>query len=87
MHTDASKIGLAGILFQIDPETGKRHVIGYFSSQTIPVERNYNSYQLDTLAVRDSFPQFRVYLIGIQFTLITDCSAIRSTVEKKDILP
>ena len=30
---------------------------------------------------------FRVYLLGIKFTVVTDCSAIRATANKKDIQP
>jgi ribosomal protein L21E len=87
VHTDASKVGVAGILFQINDTTDKRHVIAYFSRQTTNAERHYHSYQLETLAVVEAFRYFRVYLVGIQFTLITDCTAIRSTAEKKDLLP
>lgn len=87
VHTDASKVGVAGILFQIDDGTSKRHAVAYFSRQTSVAEQNYHSYQLETLAVVESFRHFRVYLIGIQFTLVTDCIAIRSTAEKKDLIP
>lgn len=87
VHTDASKVGVAGILFQIDDQTNKRHAVAYFSRQTSLPEQNYHSYQLETLAVVESFRHFRVYLVGIQFTLVTDCIAIRSTAEKKDIIP
>lgn len=86
VHTDASKVGVAGILFQVD-ESGKRHAVAYFSRQTSVIEQNYHSYQLETLAVVESFRHFRVYLVGIRFTLVTDCIAIRSTSEKKDIIP
>jgi hypothetical protein len=79
VHTDASKVGVAGILFQINDTTDKRHVIAYFSRQTTNAERHYHSYQLETLAVVEAFRYFRVYLVGIRFTLITDCTAIRST--------
>lgn len=33
----------------------------------------------------DVLKKFRVYLIGIKFTIVTDCNAIRTTASKKDL--
>lgn len=85
LHTDASSKGIAGILMQ-------HHINGlkptmYFSRATTREESVYHSYELETLAVIESIKRFRVYLVGIHFKIVTDCSAVRSTFNKKDLLP
>lgn len=42
---------------------------------------------METLAVIASLQRFRVYVLGIKFTIITDCSALRTTLSKRDIIP
>jgi hypothetical protein len=86
LHTDACKIGVAGILLQRDKQL-KLRPIAYFSRQTTPEEQNYSSYDLETLAVVASLQKFRVYLIGIHFKVITDCNSLRATFSKRDMLP
>jgi hypothetical protein len=65
VHTDASKDGIAGMLLQV--ENKQKHVVVYFSCQTTTLESRYHSYELETLAVVDSFNYFRAYLIGTKF--------------------
>ncbi|KAG7310665.1 hypothetical protein JYU34_003468 [Plutella xylostella] len=86
LHTDACKIGVAGILLQRDRENVLKP-IAYFSRQTTPEEQNYSSYDLETLAVVSSLQKFRVYLIGVPFTIVTDCNSLRATFQKRDMLP
>lgn len=85
LHTDASAIGYGAMLLQRDDD--RTRVIGYFSKKTTPVEAKYHSYELETLAIVNALKNFRVYLLGIEFTLVTDCNAIKSTSAKKDLLP
>lgn len=85
LHTDVSSVGYGGIL--ILKRDGNVQVVGYFSKRTNKYEENYHSYEPETLAVINSLKLFRVYLLGIHFTLVTDCNAIKSTANKKDILP
>lgn len=80
VHTGASKWGIAGILLQL------QHVL-YVSRQTTKQEQMYHSYELETLAVVESLEQFRIYLMGIEFKVVTDCNAIRSTLNKRDFIP
>lgn len=87
LHTDASKYGLGGILMQKDDDSDALKPIAYFSRKTTPEEQNYHAYELETLAVIASLQRFRVYLLGIDFTLITDCSALRATFTKRDLMP
>lgn len=86
VHTDASSVGLGAILLQKD-EDGKLHPVAYYSRRTSPDESKYHSYDLETLAVVQALKHFRVYLLGIKFKLITDCSAVRATMTKKEINP
>lgn len=39
------------------------------------------------MAVVLALRHFRVYLLGLQFKVVTDCNAIRSTLAKRDLLP
>lgn len=86
LHTDASKLGIAGILLQKD-ENGLLKPVAYFSRQTTPEEQNYSSYDLETLAVIGSLQKFRVYLIGVRFKVVTDCNSLRATFLKRDMIP
>lgn len=86
LHTDACKFGVAGILLQRDLN-GPLRPVAYFSRQTTPEEQNYSAYDLETLAVVASLQKFRVYLVGIQFKIITDCNSLRATFQKRDMIP
>lgn len=85
VHTDASKLGIGAILLQDD---GKGlQPISYYSRQTTVEEQKFHSYELETLAVVTALNRFRVYLLGTQFKLVTDCNAVRNTMTKKDLIP
>lgn len=85
VHTDASKIGLGGILLQ--KNEGNWKAVAYFSRQTTKEEQRYHSYELEALAVVQTLKKFRTYLIGIKFRVVTDCNALRTAFTKKDLLP
>lgn len=85
VHTDACKFGVGAILLQ---DSGKGlQPISYFSRQTSPEEQKFHSYELETLAVVTALNRFRVYLLGVEFKLVTDCNAVKSTMTKKDLIP
>lgn len=86
LHTDACKIGVAGILMQRD-KNGLLRPVAYFSRQTTLDEQHMTAYELETLAVIASLERFRVYLIGIEFKIYTDCNSLRATFEKRDLIP
>jgi hypothetical protein len=83
LYTDASRIGLAGILAQV--KDGKEFVVSYFSRHTTSAEQNYNSLELETLAIVASVKRFRQFLWGRSFTIYTDYAAVRSAFLKKDV--
>lgn len=86
IHTDASSIGYGAVLMQTWAD-GSKHVVSYFSKTTQGAESRYHSYELETLAVVRALQHFRHYLIGLKFKLVTDCNALKSTQNKKDLLP
>lgn len=86
IHTDACKTGIAGILLQEDEKIRWR-AVAYYSRQTTQEEQKYHSFELETLAVIASLNRFRVYVLGIEFTIITDCNALRTTLSKRDMVP
>lgn len=88
LHTDASRVGIGGILLQrTQGSTEPLKPVAYFSRQTTPEEKNFHSYELETLAVVCALRKFRVFLLGKEFKIITDCSALRSTFQKRDLIP
>ena len=68
---DASKYGLASMLTQLDPETGKHKVVRYDSRATITPESRYA--QIESAAVEFAIKRNYIYLYGLtDFTVITD---------------
>lgn len=70
LTTDASKAGIGGVLEQ--EINGKIYVIEYFSRTLKPPERNYGPSELECLALLEACRHFKHYLLGINFTVITD---------------
>lgn len=73
------------MLLQRDSEDREFHPVYYASGKTNSAEAKYHSYELEVLAVVKAVKKFRVYLIGIQFKIVTDCLAFIMTLKKKDI--
>lgn len=75
VHTDASRLGLGGILLQEDEDGNLRPVI-YLSRSLRPAEENYSSTELEALAVKWALDQLRPFLIGRKFQVVTDHHAL-----------
>lgn len=84
LHTDASKFGYGACLMQ-KSDDNKLHPVYYMSKKTTPAEERYSSYELEVLAVIQAVKKFRIYLLGIQFRIVTDCAAFQCTMKKKDL--
>lgn len=87
LHTDASIDGYGAVLLQRNPKDNHMHPIHYMSKKTTPVEKKYHSYYLEIMAIVEAVKKFRVYLLGIRFKIVTDCSALTMTLQKKDLPP
>jgi transposase InsO family protein len=87
LHTDASSRGIGGILLQWQFNPRVLKPVAYFSRQTAPEEKFLHSYELETLAVVCSLKKFRIYLLGLDFKVVTDCGALRTTLTKRDLVP
>ena len=85
LHTDASARGYGAILMQKQENEKLFKPIMYFSRKSTEAEAKMHSFELETLAVVYAVQRFRIYLFGIHFTVITDCSALKQTMEKKDV--
>jgi phospholipid-translocating ATPase len=85
LQTDASDYGVGAVLSQLD-ELGNEKVISYASKALSPREQKYSTTEKEAFAVVFGTAQFRVYLLGRHFKLITDHSALRGlhTMEAKD---
>ena len=86
VHTNASALGLAGVLLQSTDQKLWKPVC-YFSRHTTDVETKYHSYEFEVLAVVESLTRFHIYILGKPFRLVTDCSAIATVKAKKELLP
>lgn len=86
LHCDASSLGFGATLMQRQADK-KFHPTAFFSQATTPPESRYHSFELETLAIIYALRRFRVYLEGIKFTIVTDCSSLKLTLEKKHMNP
>lgn len=86
LHTDASSHGFGAILLQ-KQSSGCMGPIAYFSRAIIDAEKNYHSYELETLATVKAVERFHVYLQGISFRVITDCNSLVLVMKKININP
>ncbi|GBM19209.1 Retrovirus-related Pol polyprotein from transposon 297 [Araneus ventricosus] len=86
LHTDGSLDGYGAILMQKSPDDKNFHPTYYMSKNTTDAEKKYSSYELEALAVIEAVKKFRVYLLGIPFKIVTDCSALEKTMQKKDLV-
>lgn len=85
VHTDASIVGLAGVLMQ-EMSDGKLHPVRYFSRHCTSTESNYASHELEVLAIVESMERFRVYVLGKPVKVVTDCAAVTTTKSTKPLV-
>ncbi|GFT08401.1 retrovirus-related Pol polyprotein from transposon 17.6 [Trichonephila clavipes] len=85
LHTDACKHGYGAIVLQ-EAEDGQLHPVYCMSKKTNTTEEKYDSYELKVLAIINALKQFRVYLLGQHFKIVTDCSTFQKTMQKKELI-
>ncbi|KAL3211628.1 hypothetical protein MRX96_051994 [Rhipicephalus microplus] len=74
LHTDASTKGLAAMLLQ--RKGGEWHLVYCVSKKTTDAESNYHSSELELMAIVWAVDRLRPLLLGISFTIVTDCQAL-----------
>ena len=62
VHTDASEVGLGGLLSQV--RAGEEHPVTYISRKLLPNERNYSTVEKEVLAIKWAIEKLRYYLVG-----------------------
>lgn len=82
LATDASKSALGAVLSQI--RDGEERPICYASRQLRAPEQNYSTTERELLAVIWATKQFRCYLLGRKFKLVTDHAALRWMLSLRD---
>lgn len=75
VHTDASSVALSGMLLQ-GPSATKLHMVYAVSKKTTTAESKYHSSRLELHAVIWTLNRLRPYLLGIRFTVVTDCQSL-----------
>lgn len=75
LQTDACGIGLAAVLYQVDP-AGERRIISYASARLSPTEQRYHVNEQECLALVWAVKQYRPLLEGRSFTVKTDSTAL-----------
>lgn len=74
VHTDASAKGIGGMLLQV--HSGKRHLVYAVSKTCSQSESLYHSSRLELLAIVWTLTRLRQFLLGVQFTVVTDCQCL-----------
>ena len=69
---DASPVGLGAILTQKDEENAAPKVIAYASRALTATEQKYSQIEREALAIIWACQHFHLYLLGLQFTVISD---------------
>ena len=83
LQTDASDRGIGAVLSQTD-EDGVEHPIAFYSRKLIPREERYSTVEKECFAIKAATHNFRVYLLGRQFTIQTDHRALEWLDRLKD---
>jgi len=76
LPTDASNHGLGAVLTQVD-HNGHERVISYASRSLSNREKAYSTTEKEAFAIIFAASHYRVYLLGMEFTLITDHNALQ----------
>ncbi|PFX29727.1 Potassium channel subfamily T member 1 [Stylophora pistillata] len=69
---DASPVGLAAILSQVDQKTEERHVVTYASRSLTATEQRYSQTEREALAVVWACEDLHLYVYGKPITVYTD---------------
>lgn len=82
VQTDASGVGLGAMLLQ--GENGNQLPVQYISRKLFPREKRYSTVEKEALAIKWALDTLKYYLIGKEFVLETDHSALQWIHKMKD---
>lgn len=85
IYCDASPYGVGAVLTQIFD--GIEKPVYFVSSTLSPAEKNYSQVHREALALVYSVKKFHKYIYGRQFTIRTDCQALREIFSAKNMPP
>lgn len=84
VQCDASRVGVGGVLYQID-DNGNERPISFVSKKLSGAQRNYTVTELECLAAVFSVMKFRPYIEGSHFKIVTDHSSLRWLMSQRDL--
>lgn len=74
---------MTGVLFQL--KDGEEHPIAFMSRKLNAAQRNYSVTELECMAAVLCVKQFRCYVEGMPFTIITDHASLKWLMSQKDL--
>ncbi|KAL0173009.1 hypothetical protein M9458_033320, partial [Cirrhinus mrigala] len=82
LQTDASDTGLGAVLSQV--QEGEEHPVLFISRKLSPAETRYAAVEKEALAVKWAVLELKYYLLGRQFTLLTDHAPLQWMARAKE---
>ena len=76
LQVDASDVGLGAVLSQVGDD-GEEHPAAYASRKLFPRELKYATIEKEDLALKWAVQEFRVYLLGREFTVMSDHQSLQ----------
>jgi len=84
IHCDASKTGVGGVLVQLSDE-GDECPIAFVSKKLNKAQQNYSVTEQECLAAIVCLKNFRAYVEGHDFTIITDHASLKWLMSQTDL--
>lgn len=84
IHCDASKTGVGAVLVQVSEE-GDERPVAFISKKLNKAQRNYTVTEQECLAAIVALKNFRAYVEGHEFTIITDHTSLKWLMSNHDL--
>ena len=84
IYTDASSVGIGGVVTQIQPD-GLEKPVAFFSRQLIKAEKNYSVTEQELLAIVFMLAKTRHWIAGKSTTVVTDHEALQFLLSSPDL--